>query len=285
MPTETSPPQVGVAVAQVGATPGALDQNLEATLKHIASAGRSGHDLVVFPECNLSGYMFDNPQDTRAAAMTRSDPRVDRLVAACRHHDVMATVGILELDGDRVYNSALLLDGRGILGHYRKQHLPQLGADRFVSPGADAGPRVFDTSIGQVGLMICFDLRFPESARVLALEGADIVAMPTAWPSSADFLAEHFTRVRAAENLVHLAVADRGDAENGTSYLGGSRIIGPHGEVLVQADRTEGIFGSTVDLTTSRDKRLVFIPGEYELSLFEQRKPELYGALTRTLEN
>lgn len=274
-----------VAVAQVGATAGALDRNFEATLEQIGVASRLGHDLVVFPECHLTGYLFDDPHRTRAAAIDLADPRMTRLVDACRRSGVMATVGFLEHDGDHVYNSAALLDGRGVVGHYRKQHLPHLGADRFVAAGTDRGPRVFDTRIGRVGLMICFDLRFPESARVLALDGADVIAMPTAWPSSAHLLAEHFTRVRAAENLVYLAVADRGDVENGTAYLGGSQIVAPSGEVLVRADRPEGVFATTVDLTAPRDKRLVFIPGEYELAPFEQRRPELYGVLTQTPEN
>lgn len=279
------PAPLRVAVAQVGATAGALDRNLQATVEHIRAAGRHGHDLVVFPECHLTGYLFDDPHHTRAAAIGLADPRMARLVDACRQGGVMATVGFLERDGDHVYNSAALLDGRGVVGHYRKQHLPHLGADRFVEAGTDPGPRVFDTRIGRIGLMICFDLRFPESARVLALDGADVIAMPTAWPRSAHLLAEHFTRVRAVENLVYLAVADRGDVENGTTYLGGSQIVAPTGEVLVRADRSEGIFAATIDPRTSRDKRLVFVPDEYELAPFEQRRPELYGVLTQAPEN
>ena len=277
--------QVSVAVAQVPSTPGALDRNLDKTVEHIGAAGDLGHDLVVFPECTLSGYMFDDPEQTRAAAIELTDPRLGRLVDACRTSGVLATVGLLERDGDRIYNAALLIGGDGMIGHYRKQHLPCLGADRFVQPGSDATPRVFQTPIGRIGLMICFDLRFPESARVLALQGADIIAMPTAWPASADFLAGYFPRVRAVENLVHLAVADRGDEENGMTFFGGSQIVAPNGDVLVRADRREGIFGAVVDPRSARDKRLVLVPGEYELGVFDERKPELYGAITETPDN
>lgn len=277
--------QVSVAVAQMPTTRGALDRNLETTIEHIGSAGKLGHSLVVFPECNLSGYMFDDPEQTRAAAITLTDPRLGLLVEACRESGVLATVGLLERDGDHVYNSAVLVGGDGMIGHYRKQHLPFLGADRFVEAGSDASPRVFQTPIGRIGLMICFDLRFPESARVLALQGADIIAMPTAWPASADFLADYFTRVRAVENLVHIAVADRGDEENGINFFGGSQIVAPNGDVLVRADRREGIFGAVVEPRTARDKRLVVVPGEYELAIFDERKPELYGQLVETPED
>ena len=277
--------QVSVAVAQMPTTRGALDRNLETTIEHIGSAGELGHSLVVFPECNLSGYMFDDPEQTRAAAITLTDPRLGLLVEACRESGVLATVGLLERDGARVYNSAVLVGGDGMIGHYRKQHLPFLGADRFVEAGSDASPRVFQTPIGRIGLMICFDLRFPESARVLALQGADIIAMPTAWPASADFLADYFTRVRAVENLVHIAVADRGDEENGINFFGGSQIVAPNGDVLVRADRREGIFGAVVEPRTARDKRLVVVPGEYELAIFDERKPELYGQLVETPED
>ncbi|MFE9658155.1 carbon-nitrogen hydrolase family protein [Micromonospora sp. NPDC006431] len=276
---------VSVAVAQVPSAPGALDRNVSITAAHIRNAGHLGHDLVVFPECTLSGYMFDSPEQTRAAALTTADRRLAALVEACGNADVLAVVGLLELEGSDVYNSALLISGDGILGRYRKQHLPFFGADRFVSPGDDRAPRVIDTSIGRIGLMICFDLRFPESARVPALQGADVIAMPTAWPASATLLAEHFTRVRAVENLVYLAVADRGDEENGTKYLGGSQVVAPTGEVLVRADQREGIFGTDVDLEVARTKRLVFIPGEYELAVFDERKPQHYGVLTQTPEN
>src|SRR4051794_28627046 len=87
--------QVSIAVAQVPATRGALDRNLETTIEHIDAAGDLGHDLIVFPECNLSGYMFDSPEQTRAAAIGLTDPRLGRLIEACRKNGVQATVGLL----------------------------------------------------------------------------------------------------------------------------------------------------------------------------------------------
>lgn len=267
-----------IAVAQLPSAGLDVDANLEATLAAIEQAADA--DLVVFPECALSGYLVDSRAQARQVALGLGDPRFEHLVRACRTAATVAVVGFVEADGDELYNCAVTLGPDGVLGTYRKQHLPFLGADRFVSPGRGETPRVVSTPVGEVGVMICFDLRFPESARVLALEGADLIAMPTAWPDSATFLAEHVTRVRALENLVYLAVADRTGSENGAEFLGRSQIVSPSGDVLVDAGRDAGVFGADVDLATAREKKLVFVPGEYELEVFGQRKPAQYQAIT-----
>ncbi|MFI5426742.1 carbon-nitrogen hydrolase family protein [Aeromicrobium sp. UC242_57] len=102
-------------------------------------------------------------------------------------------IGFLELDGDLLRNTAVLLGPGGVMATYRKTHLPHLGADRFVTPG-DNEPVLVETPLGVVGLSICYDLRFPEWARCLALGGADIIANPTNWPAPAERVAELFTR-------------------------------------------------------------------------------------------
>ncbi|MFF0146063.1 putative amidohydrolase [Amycolatopsis sulphurea] len=267
-----------IAVAQLPPAGPAPDADLAAVIEAIGQAGNA--DLVVFPECALSGYLYDSRAAVAQAAIRLGDPRIDRLVQACRAASVHAVVGFLESDGDDLYNCAATLGPEGVLGTYRKQHLPYMGADRFVSPGRGDTPRVVETPFGKVGVMICFDLRFPESARVLALEGADVIAMPTAWPLKATFLAEHVTRVRALENLVYLAVSDRTGHENGAEYLGHSQIVAPSGEVLVDAGADAGVFGTDVALSQARTKDLVFVPGEYELRIFSQRKPSQYTAIT-----
>lgn len=270
-----------VAVAQQPATLGDVAANTRLAVDEIAAAGARGDDLLVFPETYLNGYMFDSADAVKRSALSLGDAALEAVADACAQHGVHTVVGFLERDGDEVYNSAATFGPGGLLGTYRKQHLPFLGADRFVSPGRDRAPRVVSTSFGQVGTMICFDLRFPESARELALQGADIIAMPTAWPLHATFLADHVTRVRALENLVFLAVADRADEESGTQFLGRSQIVGPDGAVVLDAQDATGTFSATVDLARSRAKRLVITAGEYELDVFDARQPDQYGELVR----
>ena len=273
-----------VAVAQLPARPGDIDANVATVVAAIETAGARGDELVVFPECALSGYMLTSKPEVESAALGLGSARFARVVEACASASVHAVVGFLELDQGVVYNSAATVGPGGILGNYRKQHLPFLGADRFLAPGDGQAPRVVSTPVGNVGVMICFDLRFPESARTLALQGADIIAMPTNWPGNATFLANHMTRVRAVENLVYLAVADRADEEAGTAFLGRSQIVSPTGDVLVDAGTVEGIFSADVDISLARTKRLVMVPGEYELAVFDERKPALYQELTRPVE-
>ncbi|PKW16207.1 putative amidohydrolase [Saccharopolyspora spinosa] len=276
---------VRIAVAQLPSAGPKLDVNLGATIDAIELAGAAGNDLVVFPECTLSGYMFASRAEAEQVAIGLGDQRIEHLVRACRRASTVAVVGFLETDGDALYNCAVTLGPDGVLGTYRKQHLPYLGADRFVEPGRGEAPRVVTTPIGRIGVMICFDLRFPESARVLALQGADVIAMPTAWPQDAVFLAEHVTRVRALENLVYLAVADRAGDENGTAFLGQSQVVSPAGEVLINAGNDHGVFSTEVDLAQARRKKLVMIPGEYELGIFAERKPAQYAEITRPVES
>lgn len=272
---------VQIAIAQEPATLADVTANTQRAVDQIASSGQRGDDLLVFPETYLNGYMFDSAESVERSALTLGDPALAAVAQACASHGVHTVMGFLERDGDQVYNSAATFGPDGLLGTYRKQHLPFLGADRFVSPGRDRAPRVVSTSFGNVGMMICFDLRFPESARELALQGADIIAMPTAWPLHATFLADHVTRVRAVENLLFLAVADRADEEQGTQFLGRSQVIDPDGTVLLDAQDAIGTFSTTVDLARARRKRLVITAGEYELDVFAARQPDQYGEIVR----
>jgi len=227
----------------------------------------------------LSGYMMDSRDEVEAAAIEITENRFAPLLEAAADTGTFAVVGLLERDGDRVFNGAALIGPDGIVGSYRKQHLPLLGADRFVDSGDGAAQRVYDLGALRVGMMICFDLRFPECARDIALGGADVIAMPTNWPTTAGFLADHMTRVRAVENLVYLAVSDRCDREAGVDFFGRSQVVAPTGEVLVDAGSTEGISVASIDVHQSRTKTLMFDDPPYSLPVFQGRRPELYSAL------
>ncbi|WP_395307385.1 carbon-nitrogen hydrolase family protein [Mycobacterium sp. AMU20-3851] len=279
----SSAPQV--AVAQVPAVLGDPDANIASTARWMAEAAGRGAQLTVFPECALSGYMMDSRAQVAAAAIPATAERLAPLIETASATGTFAAIGLLERDGDHIYNSAVLVGPDGLVGSYRKQHLPRLGADNFVDPGDGIAPRVYDIGAFRVGMMICFDLRFPECARELALAGADVIAMPTNWPMTAGFLADHMTRVRAVENLVYLAVSDRCDQEAGIDFFGRSQVVAPAGDVLVDAGRAEGIVLAPIDVTRSRTKTLTFDDPPYSLPVFDGRRPELYSALTNPIDN
>jgi predicted amidohydrolase len=151
-----------------------------------------------------------------------------------------------------------------------------MGADRFATVSEETAPAVFDTALGRIGIAICYEIRFPEVMRTLALEGAELIALPTNWPVQASILADHFTRVRAAENFVYLLVSNRGDAEHGIDFLGDSQVVDPMGEVLAKAESEQDLLVVDVDLARSREKSITFTAGEFELSPWKDRRPAAY---------
>jgi predicted amidohydrolase len=268
-----------VAAAQLAPVLGERERNLEVCAAAVHEAAGLGCSLVVLPECSLSGYVFDDRSSALAAAEDVPGPTTERLVAACTRSALHCVVGLLERQGDTLYNTAAILSAEGMIGCYRKTHLPCLGVDRFVEPGP--GPlTAHDTPIGRIGIEICYEVRFPEVTRMLALDGASVVAVPTNWPTNAASLADFVIRSRAAENRVFIVAANRTGPERGVSFVGRSQIVDPAGQRLAELDRrTVGLVYADIDPQEAAVKDLVVRPGEYEVSLFGDRRPELYGEL------
>jgi predicted amidohydrolase len=163
---------------------------------------------------------------------------------------------------------------------YRKTHIPFQAVDRFVTPG-DIPLHVVETPIGRVGMLICYDLRFPEPARVLALSGVQIIANLTNLPPPGWVQPEFIFRARAAENRVWLVCADRVGTERGVEFIGRSAIVGPSGVTLAEAgESAEEMLVQRIVPSEADEKDLVFDPGVYEMHLLSDRRADLYGALT-----
>lgn len=266
-----------VAVAQMEPRLADKGRNLEACLARLEEAAAAGAELLVLPECALTGYMFDSPEEAMAVVEEVPGPATDALARACARLGMHAVCGLVERDGDLLRNTAVLVGPDGLVGAYRKTHLPYLGVDRFVAAG-DA-LEVYETPLGRIGIEICYDLRFPEVTRTLALRGADIVAHPTNFPMAARVQTELITVARAAENRVYLATANRVGKERWAEFCGRSQIVDPSGTRLAETGVDgEALLVAEVEVEKARDKDYV-IPGEYELYLFRHRRPELYGAL------
>jgi predicted amidohydrolase len=256
------------------------ERNLEKVIDLISQASSLGTQVMVFPECTLTGYVL-SLEEAEALSEPIPGPATERILEACRQTGSYVAIGMLEKGhkGD-VFNTAVLIGSNGILGKYRKTHLPFLGIDRFLSPGTSInGP--FDTPIGKVGLLICYDLRFPEPIRVLALKGAHVVLLSTAWPQTATLYPEFVAQSRSSENSLYIVAANRIGEERGTRYLGRSVITGPNGEKLAEgSNNKEEMITAEIDPSRSDDKQRIFKAGEFELDLFEDRRPELYRPLS-----
>jgi predicted amidohydrolase len=271
---------VRVAVAQLRPSLAAVDANLARCVRALEESAAAGAALVVLPECAVTGYMFGRAEEALAVAQPLDGPAVETLAEACARLRLHAVAGRLERDGGALHNTAVLVGPEGVVGSYRKSHLPYLGVDRFCVRG-DLPPQVYDTPAGCVGIAICYDLRFPELTRGLALEGAELICHPTNWPPAADVLADVVIRARAVENRVYVLAADRVGREGSGEFIGRSQIVDPTGRRLVEAGASEErVLVADVDPAEARRKALVTVPGEYEVDFFGDRRPELYRALT-----
>jgi predicted amidohydrolase len=266
-----------VAVAQLDPKLGERERNLEACLRQLEEAVVAGAQLLILPECAVPGYMFESLEEGLSYAEEVPGPTTEAFTRACERLDAYVICGLLQRDGDLLRNAAVFVGPDGLIGTYWKTHLPFLGVDRFVTPGDEL--TVWETPLGRIGVEICYDLRFPEVTRTLALKGADLVAHPTNFPMAAKVQTELITVARAAENRIYLLTANRVGKERWGEFCGWSQIVDPYGKRLEEAGETEeALLVADVDVEKARDKDYV-IPGEYELYLFGHRRPELYGAL------
>jgi len=255
--------------------------NLERIVLETRAAAKNGADLIIFPECALSGYVFSSREEAIPFAESIPGMSTERLATCCQELGVYVVYGLLEKDGDKCYNAAVLVGPEGFIGKYRKIHLPFLGIDRFLDAGNEPF-QVYETPIGNIGLHICYDCNFVESARIMALLGADIIALPTNWPQGRERIVNYVVNSRAYENRVHFVAANRVGIERGTSFMGHSKIVSAPGDTLVEAsgDKEEIIYAE-VSLAEARQKHIVIKAGEFEVDFIHDRRPELYGELTK----
>lgn len=240
---------IGVAVVQMRGRLGEAASNRRATLARCEEAAAKGARLIVLPELVISGYTTDP-----ALLVEAAEPAEGETLAAwtdvAQRTGAFVAGGFCEREGDNLFNSAMLVGPNGLVGLYRKLHL--FDAEKRVFAPGDRGLPVFDLPIGRVGLCVCYDLRFVEVLRALSLQGADLVAVPTAWVGGFDakvfdpmgFIGQaRGAVVQANLNQVFLACASQGGQEAGMRFLGSSLVVDPYGEVL------SGPMGPDVDET------------------------------------
>lgn len=260
-----------------------FEANLRQAVEKISQAADQRADLVVFPECMLTGYAFDSRQEAWPHGVALDDPAFGTLAQAAAAGNLHLTIGFLETDGNHLFNAAALIGPQGIVGHYRKVHLPQLGVDRFVDPG-DGPYRTLAAGDVNVSLAICYDSSFPEPMRVLGLAGADVIALGTNWPVAAARTAEIVPPARSMENHLFFVSANRIGTERGFRFYGRSAICGPDGiELARAAGDEETILYALMDVDQARNKRIERTPGKHVIDRFADRRPEFYGPICATL--
>lgn len=229
-----------------------LEHNCGLIEDAIRDAMAAGTQLLVLPELATSGYHV-TPEEARACALS-ADADVFQAWAGLLRENAVLVVGYAEVADGSTYNSAVLLTAGGIEGHYRKTHL--WDTEKTVFTAGPAKPPIINTALGKVGILVCYDLEFPEMPRALALGGADIIAVPTNWPLVERPSNEHPPEViqamaAARSSAVAIACCDRRGEERGTSWTEGTAIIGTDGWLLGAKD-ADGIIDARVQLSASR---------------------------------
>jgi predicted amidohydrolase len=270
---------IRVAAVQMDVALMKPEENLVAIEQALEEASGKGARLVVFPECAVTGYCFESLEEAFPLGESIPGPSTERIGSCCSRLDVHAVFGLLERVEDRLYNACVLVGPGGLVGSYRKIHLPFLGIDRFVTPG-DRPFEVHEAAGLRIGMNICYDGSFPESSRVMALGGADVVVLPTNWPPGAECFAAHVINTRAMENGIYYIAADRIGEERGFRFIGGSRICDPNGRTIDTADHTDpAILYADIDPERARNKRYVRVPEKHEIDRFDDRQPRWYGSI------
>lgn len=244
---------VRAAAAQLNVSSTSSQANTKAHHDAINVAAAEGAQLIVFPECALTGYDFMTLEATRNAALTDDSSPIKAICEMSKQHEVVIVTGWLEQctqHPDVIYNTVGIFQ-QGQLTKYRKLFVPDVSADQFVTPG-NLGPVVCDTPFGVIGIAVCYDLRFPELTRVLWQQGMQILVVPTNWSATARQVAQRVVQARAIENGVPVVVANRGDQDSHSIYIGHSSITLANGEIIEEVQRGERLIIADIPMSDVR---------------------------------
>ena len=251
-----------IACIQMEPRVGAKRDNVARSIRHIESAAKNGASLVVLPELANSGYVFADRDEAFSLAEELPNGETTRIFTeAAQRLGIHIVAGIAERAGERLYNSAIFTGPSGAIGVYRKLHL--WGDEkRFFEPG-DLGVPVFDTPLGRIAIAICYDGWFPETYRLAATQGADLVCVPTNWvpmpaqPDDRPAMATTLAMAAAHSNGLAIACANRIGIERGQPFIGQSLIVGGDGWPLAgpaSSDQEELLYAA-IDLKRTRAQR------------------------------
>lgn len=277
MPDAADP--VLVACCQLAPRIGEAEVNRRLAREAIVDAAGRGAQVVVLPELVNSGYVFAGPDEARDLAEPLDGETVSDWRALAREHELVIVGGLCERDdhGGVLHNTAVVVDPGGLLAAYRKAHLWDRESQVF-SPG-DRPPPVLDTLHGRIGVVVCYDLEFPEWMRLPALAGVELVCAPVNWPRERrppDERPQEVVRVQASAsvNRMFIAVADRVGRERDVDWVGASVIVNPDGYPVAgpAGDEETVTLLARCELAHAREKRI-----SDHNDVLADRRPELYG--------
>ena len=282
MTIELPESKLRIACLQMEPIVGRKEHNVERSLELIERAAAGGANLVVLPELCNSGYVFETREEANALAEeVPRGPTTKAWMQIAAKHKLVIVAGIAEREGDSLYNAAAIVGPNGLLGRYRKNHL--WGAENlFFEPG-NLGMPVFRTGAGRIACAICYDIWFPETFRLAALQGADLLCVATNWvpmpqqPSTLPVMANILAMGGAHSNSMFVAAADRVGVERGQPFLGNSIIVSHTGWPLAgpASFDCEEVLMADVNLSDARRKRTL---NEFN-QLLRDRRIDVYDEM------
>jgi len=269
--------QIKVALAQISCKVGDKAHNIHKMARYIAKARKENVELIIFPELSLTGYtMRDMAYELAESIPGPSTKKMEKLA---RQNNIYVIYGMVEKTlgtGAVLHNTAVFTSPRGTIGRYRKTYLPThsiFEEKRYFRQGHEIP--VYSTDIGKIGIVICYDIFFPETARLLRLKGAELIACISASPAIRRNYFETLTIARALENTVYLAYVNLAGIEDGLQFWGGSRLTTPNGKIAVQAKYDDEDLACALIDYKDLERIETFIPTLRDL------RPELFTELEK----
>ncbi len=260
-----------IAIWQTAEHPGTAEANLALLDRTAGAAAQAGAALLLCSECWLTGYNV-RTETVAELAEAADGPSAQRIATLARRHGLAIAYGYAERDREdsAIYNSAQVVGATGeVLARYRKTHLFGPAERAAYQPGARLEPP-FRFGGFTVGLLICYDVEFPETVRALALRGADLILVPTAQPVEYAVVTQHLLPARAVESQLWIAYCNHGGIENGLRYLGGSCLVGTDGQCTASAGMGDALLVADIDPGVRAATSRLY-------PYLDERRPELYG--------
>lgn len=247
------------------------ERNVSRLLALVEEAAARGAKLIVTPEMGTTGYCWHDRAEVASQVETIPGPTTDRFAALAASAGVHIVVGMPEVEPSTglYYNSAVLIGPDGVVGRHRKSH-PYISEPKWAAPG-DLGHQVFETPVGRIALLICMDIHFVETARLVALGGADVICHLSNWLS--ERTPAPYWISRAFENSCYLIESNRWGLERTVQFSGGSCVIEPDGRIAAVIDGGDGVAFAEIDTDRARERVVLGEP------VFAQRRPDLYREL------
>ena len=255
---------INAAAIQFTVKQGDVDANLAYVREALVRVAAQGANLALLPEMWSSGFSYKNLNELAL----RTQGIVDELLELSARLKLVIIGSMPEPNGDKVFNAVYVIDNGSLAGVYRKMHLFSLLGEERAFSGGDSW-LLAETSIGKVGVIICYDLRFPELSRRLAVEGAQVICVPAQWPKPRQEHWRTLLRARAMENQLFIVACNACGIIGKLDFFGMSMIIDVKGEVLVEAGEGEGEIVASLDMQAMTDWRA-------QIPCFNDRKPECY---------